>query len=59
MAELREEIGVRERESRQEKNGRVEGGGWCESQLSGRSWLIREWRVEEEEEDRNRDGRTA
>ena len=46
MAELREEVGVRERvdrrriaelreevgmrETRQEKNGRAEGGGWCE-----------------------------
>ena len=30
MAELREEVGVRERESRQEKNSRAEVGGWCE-----------------------------
>ena len=28
MEELREEVG--ERESRQGKNGRTEGGGWCE-----------------------------
>ena len=28
MAELREEVGVRE--SRQEKNGGAEGGGWCD-----------------------------
>ena len=28
MAELREEVGVRD--TRQEKNGRAEGGGWCE-----------------------------
>ena len=28
MEELREEVG--ERNSRQVKNGRTEGGGWCE-----------------------------
>ena len=29
MEELREEVGVRERECRQGKNGGTEGGGWC------------------------------
>ena len=30
MEGLREEVGVRERESRQGKNGGAEGGSWCE-----------------------------
>ena len=47
MAELREEVGVRE--SRQEKNGRAEGGGWCESRqknggAEGGGWCERESR---------------
>ena len=34
MEELREEVGVRE--SRQGKNGRTEGGSWCERIDKGR-----------------------
>ena len=40
MEELREEVGVRT--SRQGKNGRIEGGCWCERVDKGRMEELRE-----------------
>ena len=40
MEELREEVRVRA--SRQGKNGRIEGGGWCEREDKGRMEELRE-----------------